>query len=130
PRWYPPPTGMKDLWVRFTTKESPNFEHGRSGCGGRSYKFFLIQFESGTARKQARVGTYLGDASSTSMIPTNLWMDLNDNQGASVGPTSAPIGGDMSWGGQYHTWLLGLEGIGTATATFSVYLDGKLVKAV
>lgn len=139
PRLNPPPTGMKDIWVRFTSKESPNFEHGRSGCGGRSYKFFLVQFECGTCLNplyrvngiQGRVGTYLGDQSSLSMIPTNLWMDLNDNIGSpGVQPTPSSIGGEVSWGGKYVTWTLGLEGIGTSAAKFSVYKDGVLVRAI
>jgi hypothetical protein len=127
PRLNPPPTGLRELWVRFTTKESPNFEHGRTGCGGRSYKFFLVQFESGTAGKQGRVGTYLGDASSSSMIPTRLWMDLSDNQGAYQQDGSLQIGGDQGWGGAYHTWVVEIRGIGTASATFRTYKDGQPV---
>jgi hypothetical protein len=130
PRLNPPPVATKDLWVRFTSKESPNFEHGRTGCGGRSYKFFLVQFESGYYGKQGRIGTYLGDASSASMMPTNLWMDMNDTQGSQTMNGALPIGGNVSWGGQWHTWVMGLEGIGTSNATYTVYMDGKKINSI
>jgi uncharacterized protein YjdB len=130
PRLNPPPSGLKDLWVRFTSKESPNFEHGRTGCGGRSYKFFLLQFESGYYGRSGRFGTYLGDASSSSMLPTRLWMDMNDNQGSQNMNGALPIGGDVSWGGQYHTWVIEIRGIGSSNATFRTYMDGQLVGTI
>lgn len=124
PRWSPSVV-VKDLWVKFTSKESPNFEHGSSSCmsaAGLAYKFFLIGFESGATN--ARFGTYLINASSTSMLPTFLSTDMvagvNRKQGGGF-----PLG--MTWGGQYHTWVLEMLGIGTSTATLNVYLDGKLM---
>jgi hypothetical protein len=130
PRLNPPPS-TKDLWIRFTSKESAQFEHGRSGCGGRSYKFFLVTFET-AGQLKGRVGTYLGDASSSSMFPTNLWMDVVGRMPGDtiIGPTPSSIGGVPSWGGDYHTWVVGLEHISSDSATFSVYLDGSLVKSL
>jgi uncharacterized protein YjdB len=126
PRLYPPPTGMQDLWVRFTSKENTAFEHGINGCGGNSYKFFLVQFE--TIGKQGRFGTYLYDA--IGVLPrhqsSDFYMDQTDNQGTAATFGGIQIGakGPTGWGGAYHTWVIELHGLGTANATFSTWKDG------
>jgi hypothetical protein len=128
PRMNPPPTGMRDLWVRFTTKESPNFSHGLPQCGGRSYKFFLISFEND--QTSGRVGTYLFDGPS-GPASTRLYVDMNDRLGLQQAtPAPVDIGGDQGWGGSYLTWVLELLGIGTPTSSFTVYLDGKKVQTL
>jgi uncharacterized protein YjdB len=130
PRLNPPPAGMRNLWIRFTSKESPNFAHGLPGCGGRSYKFFLIHLENLSAGRSGRFGTYLGDGVPTSNTSTRLWMDMNDNQGSQNMQSALPIGGDGGWGGVYHTWVIEMTGIGTAATTFRTYMDGQLVGAI
>lgn len=122
PRWVNPPRGTNEVWIKFTSKESPNFEHGRSNCGGRSYKFFLVGFNN--AHVGARVGTYLFDGTQRSAadpaISTRLYVDGIGAQGG------LQIGGDQGWGGQYRTWTLGVQHIGTDSATFSTYLNDAL----
>jgi hypothetical protein len=121
-----------NLWLRFTSKESAGFAHGLPNCGGRSYKFFLVTFEQGGNLK-GRAGLYLGDGSGTSPhIATRLYLDFNTLRDTSLnsGPRLLDIGGDVSWGGIYHEWTIGIEGVGTSTATLSAYLDGRLVGKV
>lgn len=127
PRWLPT-VPVKELWIRFTSKESANFEHGRNGCGGRSYKYFLVVFEKPGVL--GRAGAYLGDGPLATATSTRLYMDLNSPSNVSGVKGGFRIGGDTTWGGGYHTWVIGLEGIGTAAATFSVYLDGSLVNTI
>jgi hypothetical protein len=128
PRLNPPPAGLKDLWIRFTTKESAGFAHGLPGCGGRSYKFFLVNVERGST--MGRAGTYLGDGAPASHLSTRLYMDLNSPGVALNSGTLLPMGGDQGWGGQYHTWVIELTGIGTSSSVFTTYLDGKKIGTV
>ena len=93
PRLNPPPSGTKNLWIRFTTKESAGFAHGLPGCGGRSYKYFLVNVESGS--KMARIGTYLFDGKPASHLSTQLYMDMSSG-GSAAGQFD--IGGDGGWG--------------------------------
>jgi hypothetical protein len=118
------------LWIRFTTKESAGFAHGLPNCGGRSYKYFLVNVENGAT--MGRAGLYLGDGRPASHLSTRAYLDFNSPSGASgVKPdTGAMIGGDAGWGGSYHTWTMAIEGIGSSGAKFSVYLDGRLVHQI
>lgn len=121
-----------NLWLRFTSKESAGFAHGLPNCGGRSYKFFLVTFEQ-AGNLKGRAGLYLGDGPGpTPHIATRLYLDFNTLRDTSLnsGPRLLDIGGDVSWGGQYHEWIVGIEGVGTSTASLSAYLDGKLVGKV
>jgi hypothetical protein len=129
PRLNPPPP-LTNLWVKFTSKESLPFSHGQPGCGGRSYKFFLVGFESATTR--GRIGTYLFDGIGPKPEQAaRLYLDMNDTRGSAIAtPSALPIGGEPTWGGSYHTWVLELLGIGTSSATFTVYLDGTKVGAL
>jgi hypothetical protein len=128
PRLNPPPASTKNLWIRFTTKESAGFAHGLPGCGGRSYKYFLVAVESGS--KMGRIGTYFGDGTPASHLSTRLYMDMNSPSGVSGVMGGFPIGGDAGWGGSYHTWVIELLGIGTSSASFTTYLDGNKVGTI
>jgi hypothetical protein len=128
PRWINPPANTTNLWVRFTSKESPNFEHGRTGCGGRSYKFFLIPINTGST--QGRFGTYLFDGPGFTPVSTRFFMDQVDSMGNVLQQGGQNIGGDVSWGGAYHTWVIEILGMGTSNTSFTVYLDGNRVDTI
>lgn len=138
------PNGARDLWVEFVSKESAGFAHGNydyktvnaagdtvsTVCGGRSYKFFLLNFER--AGMLGRAGLYLGDGVPAAPLgpkdvhlSTTGFMDFSDQKGAYQYQGGLPIGGAAGWGGVYHRWTMELKGIGTAAATFTTYLDGK-----
>jgi hypothetical protein len=116
------------VWIRFTSKESAGFAHGNPGCGGRSYKFFLVVFNNPTTL--GRAGLYLGDGPLATQLSTRAYMDFNSPSAASGVRGGFNIGGDSTWGGSYHTWTIGIEHIGDPSSTFSVYLDGKLVNQI
>lgn len=143
-------TSKRDMYVEFITKESPLFAHGNYShtaitprpsdptksdtvvtiCGGRSYKFFLLQFEKIGGGMLGRAGTYLGDGVPVAPLgpkdphlSTTFFMDISDQKGAYDYKGGIPIGGAGGWGGAYHRWLIELKGIGTPSATFTTYLD-------
>ncbi len=131
PRIKPAPA-YSTLWLRFTSKESANFEHGRNGCSNPSYKFFLIQFDKPTTGNfDGRFGTYLFDdpAQLGQPLPTGVYMDMSDANGHGAASPSADKIGD-TWGGTYHTWVMGITGIGTGSCSFSLYLDGVLIRTL
>lgn len=131
PRQNPIPAGTKNIWVRFVSKESAGFSHGNPGCGGKSYKFFLLNFERSGGGMLGRAGLYLGDGvpqaplgPNDQHLSTTAFMDISDQKGAYQYKGGIQMGGAAGWGGAYHTWTMEVLGVGTANAVFSTYLDG------
>lgn len=118
-------------WVSFTCKESPRFQCGSADCqktAGLSYKYFLVGIGNGTSN--IRFGTYLGinGGATGPFLSTSLNMDMIEigtpsSSGQGPRPTLDPV----SWGGEYHTFVLEMLDIGTATCTFNVHMDNALL---
>jgi hypothetical protein len=125
PRFNPPPA-IKNLWVRFTSKESSAFEHGSASClpvAGLAYKFFLVQIYNSTSF--AQYGTYLGNSVSGQSLPTGLYANMSDRSNLSSAQTG--LGGiGTTWGGGWHTWVMEILDVGSSSTTFNVYMDGVL----
>jgi hypothetical protein len=137
PRIPDPPHGVQNLWIRFTSKESPMFEHGLPApCGGRSYKFFLVVLEH--LGKLGRFGTYIGDPGSGSQaqapghIAGDLYMDMTDGYGTYSITNGIDVGGRTAagWGGAYHTYVIELRNLLTGSTTFRLWRDGVAVGTI
>jgi hypothetical protein len=129
PRYLPPGnTPIPNMWVRWTSYETPNFEHGSDTCGGGFYKFFRVNFSLGNA--QSIVGVYLGNSGtnfSPPFLDTRVLTQIEDGFNPIV---SQSFGSFPTWGGGWHTWVLEMTNLGTANTTVKLYMDGQLRASV
>lgn len=120
------------LWVRFTSRESPNFETGCAGCGNFSYKFFLIGIGRSVGYPNTaggRFGMYLsGPANAQTM-----WGDMTDGNPDGLGyavhlePQRHQLGANSSWAGTWNTWMMRIAFITPTTATLTLYRNGQQI---
>jgi hypothetical protein len=129
PRFNPPPV-LTQLYVRFTSKESPGFAHGGGGAlnSQNQYKFFLIQLGSGGVNGVAQFGVYLDNAAAgLGVDPTTVTMDMTDRLGNGSPLTGHNLG--SAWTGQFHTWVVEMTALGTSATTMRLYLDGVQINS-
>lgn len=120
PRIFPPPI-LTEVWFRWTDKYSLGFEDGGAGQHGalRSYKVFLAQIGVGGSTKE--LGVYFGGDTSQGQ---NITFQMN------VDAVYAYNGNDIpsaNWMGNYHSFVMGSTGLGTANCISTLYMDGLVI---
>lgn len=114
---------LDSFYIRWTTRESVGFQNGSAGCsGGRSYKFFLVQYGWTPRTNAGRMGTYLA------YDDLGLFSDVNF--AGAFRATSAGLGAASSWVGRWHTWIMRVSAPTQGQRTLEVFRDGVLLSTV
>jgi hypothetical protein len=128
------PAGTSEVWLRFTDKLSSNFRVGGAGATGSEmeYKYFFISISTNkTGSSYAPVQIELDDQNTNPSPNIILRTKLIDHTGGSaIQRQSKDQNLAANFLGGWHTWVVGITGIGTANALVSVYLDGVLFTSV
>jgi hypothetical protein len=122
------PVGTTELWLRFTDKLSSNFRVGGAGATGAmmEYKYFFIQMHTdNTGFSFAPIQLELDDQNtnpSASLLLRLKLIDIVSGNQVQRQSVDQALGGTFL--GSWHTWVVGITGIGTASCVVTVYRDG------
>jgi hypothetical protein len=127
------PNGTSEIWLRFTDKFSSNWRCGGGGATGSQleYKsFFLSMAASGTGGSSAFLFQLEIDdqnnTPSSDLIARIKIVDIPSGGGQTQRAShDTNLAADFL--GDWHTWVVGMTGIGTANYRLVVYLDGVLL---
>lgn len=126
------PVGTDEVWLRFTDKLDSGWRCGGGGATGSQleYKYFFINVQtSESSPLYAPIQIEIDDQNSSpssDLVLRQKMIDVVDGNFVQHPGGSHDEDLAAEFLGEWHTWVVGITGIGTATCVSRIYLDGEL----